>query len=101
MSAKKSQVSNVLTKSFKESEIEKLKSVLASCRVIQQHISDLNEQMKELVKEAADDLDIKPSEITKAARALYKNDLANKKAQYEVLEELLQMAGYDTSGDVE
>ena len=94
-------MSDIFDKSFKENEIEKLKSVLKSCQVTLQHIDDLKEQMKELVCEIADELEIKPSEINKAARSLYKNDIAEKRAQHEAVEELLGIAGYDVSGDTD
>lgn len=94
-------MSNIFDKNFKQHEIEKLQSVLASMQVSLQHIDDIREQMKELVKEAADELELKPSEINKAARCLYKQDIADKRAQLEALEELLQIAGHDISGELD
>lgn len=94
-------MSNVFDKNFNDKEIEKLKNTLNSCRVTLRHIDDLKAQMKELVQELADDLEIKPSEINKAARALYKEDIADKRTQHEAIEELLSMAGYDTSGPMD
>ena len=92
---------SVFDKSFKQDEIDKLKSVLNSCVVSLQHIEDIREQMKEIVQEAADELEIKSAEINKAAKALHKQNIASARSAVEAVEELLQVAGFDTSGDLD
>lgn len=92
---------SIFDKTFKPADIEKLTSILNSCQVSLQHISDIREQMKEMVKEAADDLDLKPSDINKAASALYKQNISEKRSQQDQLEELLAIAGFDISGPMD
>ncbi|AUS03044.1 coil containing protein [Vibrio phage 2.275.O._10N.286.54.E11] len=91
-------MSNIFDKSFKPEEVSKLKTILDTCRVSLQHIKDIQEQMKDDIREVAEELDIKPSEINQAAKALFKEDIAAKREKHEAVEELLEIAGYDTSG---
>lgn len=76
-------------------EINKLKSVISACTVSLQHIDDIKEQMKEMITEIAADLEINKAEIGAAAAALHKQNVAEKRAKQDALEEMLEALGYE------
>lgn len=82
-------------KNLSTEEITKLKSVVSALTVSLQHIDDIKEQMKEMVAEIAEELEIKKSDISAAAGALHKHNVAEKRAKQDALEELLETLGYE------
>ena len=94
----KAEKQSIFEKNFKPEEVVKLKTILGSCHVTLTHIKDLQVQMKELVDEAAEELELNPADIRKAAKAIYSENIASKRADQESLEEMLEIAGYDITG---
>ena len=92
-------MSDINSKHFTPDEIKKLKSVINSCVVTMQHQFDLAEHMKEIVQDAAQDLDIKPQQIKDAARVLFKQNLDQIRSKQDAIETLLEAAGYDFGSD--
>lgn len=88
-------------KNLSGDEVQKLKSVVNSLVVSLQHIADIREQMKEMVSEIAEDLEIKKADITAAAGALHKQNIAEKRAKQDALEDLLETLGYELDVDGE
>lgn len=91
---------NTMTEALKDKnltgeEIQKLKSVVNSLVVSLVHIDDIREQMKEMVAEIAEDLDIKKPDISALAATLHKQNIAEKRAKQEALEELMETLGYE------
>lgn len=82
-------------------EAAKLKMTINSLVVNFQHQFDLAEQAKELVNEFADELDVKASEITDAARTVFKQNFEVRKAKQKALERVLTNIGYKLDSDEE
>lgn len=94
-------VESLKDKNLSGDEVQKLKSVVNSLVVSLQHIEDIREQMKEMVTEIAEDLEIKKADITAAAGALHKQNIAEKRAKQDALEDLLETLGYEIDVDGE
>ena len=86
-------------KNLSTEDITKLKSVISALTVSLQHIDDIKEHMKETVAEIAEELEIKKADITAAAGALHKQNVAEKRAKQDALEELLETLGYEINDD--
>lgn len=86
---------SIQDKSFTPDEITKLKSAINAIVVCLQQIQDVRDQAKELADEVAESLEIKAADIQDAARTLYKQNFAQRRAKQETLEELLETLGYD------
>lgn len=88
-------MANTNTKRFTPDETQKLKAIINSCVVTMQHQFDLAEHMKEIVQDAAQELDIKPQQIKDAARVLFKQNLMQMRSKHADIEAILEAAGYD------
>ncbi len=86
-------------KNLSTEDITKLKSVISALTVSLQHIDDIKEHMKETVAEIAEELEIKKADITAAAGALHKQNVAEKRAKQDALEELLETLGYEINDE--
>ncbi len=92
---------SIKDKNLSPDEVAKLKSLINSVVVSLTHIDDIRSQMKEDVAEVAAELDIKPAEITEAAKTLHKQNMAAKRRKLSATEEMLTELGYDISFDDE
>lgn len=88
-------------KNLSGDEVQKLKSVVNSLVVSLQHMDDIREQMKEMVSEIAEDLEIKKGDITGVAGALHKQNIMEKRAKQDALEDMLETLGYEINEDEE
>jgi hypothetical protein len=88
------QTQSIKDKQLTADEIEKLKSCVNAVVVNLQYAKDIADQTKELVSEVADELEINGTEIKDAARTLFMQNLAAKRAKQTAMEELLETLGY-------
>lgn len=58
-----------------------------------QAIDDLRESLKDTLKAIAEELDIKPSVLTKAIKVAYKDSFEDEKEQVDELETILHLVG--------
>lgn len=86
---------SIQDKNFTPDEITKLKSAINAIVVCLQQMQDVRDQSNELADEVAEALEIKAADIKDAARTLYKQNFAQRRAKQEALEELLETLGYD------
>ena len=76
-------------------EKAKLERLVKEGVTVLQEIEDLNEGLKETVKAVAEELDIKPSLITKAIKIAKNRDWDKHADAHEDLETLVATLGYD------
>ena len=76
-------------------EKAKLERLVKEGVTVLQEVEDLNEGLKETVKAVAEELDIKPSLITKAIKIAKNRDWDKHADAHEDLETLVATLGYD------
>lgn len=70
----------------------KLEQFFASASNVFQEVEDLNGGLKDTAKSLAEELNVKPGEIMKAAKINYKNALADEEDKMETVRTLLTAA---------
>jgi transposase-like protein len=83
------------SRTYGAEEKAKLQRLVQEGVTVLQEVEDLNTGLKETVKAVAEELDIKPSLITKAIKIAQKRDWENHADAYEDLETLIVTLGYD------
>lgn len=86
-------MSDLENRTFTSDDLLKLKEIISQGIKIHQQVDDLREGLKETVKEVANVLNVKPKLINSAIRTAYKENLEEKKADVEDLEEILHISG--------
>lgn len=76
-----------------DSEKTKLKNLVDQGLKVLQEISDLQEGLKDTVKNVAEELDIKPAILNKALKAAFKASIDDDKEQVDTIEEILVVTG--------
>lgn len=84
-------MSELENRTFTPDDLAKLKETITSGVKIHREMEDLKYGLTELVKAVAETLEIKPKLINAAIRASYKENIADKKADLDDLEELLHI----------
>ena len=79
-------------KTLNTEEQAKVKHVIESGIKVKQEVKDLSDGLRDTVKAVAEELEIKPSLLTKAIAVAFKESLAAEKHDIEELEELLAIA---------
>jgi hypothetical protein len=74
-------------------EKTKLKNLVDQGLKVLQEISDLQEGLKDTVKNVAEELDIKPAILNKALKAAFKASIDDDKEQVDTIEEILVVTG--------
>jgi|TARA_R110000850_G_scaffold108734_1_gene221226 transposase-like protein len=77
-------------------EKDKLERLIKEGVGVLQEVEDLNGGLKDTVKAVAEELDIKASLINKAIRVAKNRDWDKHQDQFEDLEAILAITGYDT-----
>jgi len=72
---------------------DKLKETIEKGLRLQQEIADLREDLKAMVTEAAQLVNVKPAILNKAIRVAFKSSLSKQREDIETLEEILEAAG--------
>ena len=83
------------SRTYGAEEKAKLERLVREGVTVLQEVEDLNTGLKETVKAVAEELDIKPSLITKAIKIAQKRDWENHADAYDDLETLIVTLGYD------
>lgn len=83
------------SRTYGAEEKAKLQRLVQEGVTVMQEVEDLNTGLKETVKAVAEELDIKPSLITKAIKIAQKRDWDNHQDAYDDLETLIVTLGYD------
>lgn len=71
----------------------KIKETIEKGLKLQQEIADLREDLKAMVTEAAQLVNVKPAILNKAIRVAFKSSLSKQREDIETLEEILEAAG--------
>tara|TARA_Y100000114_G_scaffold156753_1_gene185108 strand:+ start:1438 stop:1689 length:252 start_codon:yes stop_codon:yes gene_type:complete len=79
-------------KTLNTDEQAKVKHVIESGIKVKQEVKDLSEGLRDTVKAVAEELEIKPSLLTKAISVAFRESLDAEKQDIEELEELLAIA---------
>ena len=79
-------------KTLNTEEQAKVKHVIESGIKVKQEVKDLSEGLRDTVKAVAEELEIKPSLLTKAISVAFRESLDAEKQDIEELEELLAIA---------
>ena len=83
------------SRTYGAEEKAKLERLVKEGVTVLQEVEDLNAGLKETVKAVAEELDIKPSLITKAIKIAQKRDWDSHADAYDDLETLITTLGYD------
>jgi hypothetical protein len=73
---------------------KKIEAYMAAGLRVLQEIEDLKGGLKDTTKALAEEFDIKPRKLTTALRTAFKNALADKKEEMDVVEEILHISGH-------
>ena len=76
-------------------EKAKLERIIREGVTVMQEVEDLNTGLKETVKAVAEELDIKPSLINKAIKVAKNRDWSKHNDEFEELEAIVAITGYD------
>jgi hypothetical protein len=68
----------------------KLEQFFASANKVFQEVEDLNGGLKDTAKAIAEELNVKPAEVMKAAKINYKNSLSDEEDKMETVRTLLE-----------
>lgn len=90
-------MSDLAHRTFTADEKTKLKNCIGEAVKILQEVSDLKGGLSDVIKEVAEQLDVKPKLINAAIRIAYKQDLAEKQGEMSDVEELLVVAGIQSN----
>ena len=82
-------------RSFKDSEIKKLKQLMNEGIQVTGEVEALREGLKDTVKAISEEMDMKPATLNKAIRIAYKNEFAQVQDSFSAVEEVLQAVGRD------
>jgi hypothetical protein len=73
---------------------KKFESFMAGGLKVLQEVEDLKGGLKDTTKALAEEFGIAPASLTTALRVVYKNLLANKKEEMDLVEEILHITGH-------
>lgn len=82
------------SKSFKQEDIARIKEIIKEGGQILQEIEDLQEGLRETIKAIAEEIDVKPSQLTKAVKLAHKNGITEEREKLDEIEDILSAAGY-------
>lgn len=72
----------------------RLKKLIQEGVTVKQEVKDLTEGLNDTVKAIAEELEISASQLKKAISVAHKNSLADEKAKFEEIEDILETIGY-------
>jgi len=78
---------------FSQTDIDKLKRLIAEGAQVHTEIETLNEGLKDTVKHIAEEMGIKPSILNKAIKVAYKADFHKHREDFDALENILESVG--------
>ena len=84
-----------MSRTYGPEEKSKLERIIREGVEVLQEIEDLQGGMKDTVKAVAEELDIKPSLITKAIKVAKNRDWARHTDEFGELEAIVSITGYD------
>ena len=82
-----------MSRNYGPEEKAKLERLIKEGSNVLREVEDLNEGLKDTVKAVAEELQIKPSVLSKALRVAYKAEFQSVSADHEMLETILQTTG--------
>lgn len=71
----------------------KLKRIMNDGVKVLQEVKDLNEGLRDTVKAVAEEIEIKPSVLSRAIKSAFKDDLNDQREDMDDIEELLMIGG--------
>jgi hypothetical protein len=74
-------------------EKQKVKDYLDSYVKVMQEVADLKDGLKDVTKNLAEELDIKPAILNRAGKQAYKSTLDEEREEMEMVEALLRATG--------
>lgn len=87
-----------MTRNFTQDEKEKLTRLIREGTTVLQEVEDLNEGLKDTVKSIAEEMQIKPTILTKAIKTAYKGDFVKHSEDHSTLESILVAVGKADDG---
>ena len=82
-----------MSRIFNAEETAKLKKLIDEGMQVKQEVSDLNAGLKDTVKAISEELEIKPSMLSKAITVAFKAGLHDEQSKLEELETILATVG--------
>tara|TARA_Y100001972_G_C7661217_1_gene333548 strand:- start:2509 stop:2766 length:258 start_codon:yes stop_codon:yes gene_type:complete len=85
-----------MEKVFNQEETAKLTHLINSGIQVKQEVADLNSGLRDTIKAIAEEMDLKPSLLSKAVNVAYKESLSAERQEFEDLEHILATVKKDS-----
>lgn len=85
------------TRNFTDEEKKKLTQLIREGSTVLQEVEDLSGGLKDTVKAIAEEMEIKPSILTKAIKIAHKGGFQQASEDYSILEDILVAVGKDNN----
>lgn len=80
-------------RSWKKEDIERLKTLISDGIRVKDEIEALDQGLKETIKAVAEELEVKPGQLSKAINHARKNDFHDAEEAFTELDDILSAAG--------
>jgi len=84
---------NPNSKTYSSEDVRRLKEIVNEGMAVLQEIETLNEGLRETVKSVAEEVGIKPAQLSKAIRIAHKASLGDEREKFDQIEEILEIVG--------
>jgi transposase-like protein len=82
-------------KHYSENDVVRIREVITEGVQLLQEIEDLSEGLRDTVKSIAEEIGVKPAQISKAIRICHKRSLAAEQEKLDEIIDLIQAAGLE------
>ena len=84
-------------KHYTSEDVTRLKQLVKEGTEVLQEVDDLQSGLRATVKAVAEELDLKPSQLTKVIKIAHKNNLHEEREAFEEIEDILETIGKGSS----
>ncbi len=78
---------------YSADDVQRLKDLVREGCVVKQEVKDLNEGLSDTIKAIAEEMQIPAATLRKLITVAFKNNMADEKAKFEELEDLVETLG--------
>jgi transposase-like protein len=84
---------NPNSKVYSQEDVRRLKEIVNEGMAIMQEVETLNEGLRDTIKAVAEEVGIKPAQLSKAIRIAHKASLQDEREKFDQIEEILEITG--------